>query len=54
MRQYPIRMSETPPRPGGVLNRGYPAYAEDNDHVYGTLLGISEADRRALAEQDVI
>ena len=54
VRQYPIRMSETPPRPGGVLNRGYPAYAEDNDHVYGTLLGISEADRRALAEQDVI
>ena len=54
VRQFPIKLSETPSRPGGTLNRGFPCYAEDNDYVYGTLLGMAEGDRRALAEQDVI
>ena len=54
IRPFPIRLSETPTRPGGILDRGFPSYAEDNDHVYGTLLGIPESERQALAEQDVI
>ena len=43
-----------PFRPGGRPNRGFPCYAEDNDYVFGTLLGLGEEERRALAEQDVI
>jgi crotonobetainyl-CoA:carnitine CoA-transferase CaiB-like acyl-CoA transferase len=54
VRQFPIGMSETPFRPGGRPNRGFPCYAEDNDYVFGTLLGIGEDERRELAEQDVI
>lgn len=54
IRQFPIELSETPSRPGGAVNRGHPCYAEDNDYVYGTLLGLSESERRALSDQDVI
>ncbi len=54
VRQFPIQLSETPSRAGGPLGRGFPCYAEDNDHVYGELLGLSESERRVLAEQDVI
>jgi crotonobetainyl-CoA:carnitine CoA-transferase CaiB-like acyl-CoA transferase len=54
VRQFPIKLSETPSRAGGQLNRGFPCYAEDNDYVYGNLLGLSEAERRTLGEQDII
>ncbi|MBW2271149.1 MAG: CoA transferase [Deltaproteobacteria bacterium] len=54
IRQFPVELSETPSRPGGPVDRGHPCYAEDNDYVYGSLLGLSESERRALAEQDVI
>ena len=54
IRQFPVQLSETPQRPGGRLERGFPCYAEDNDYVYGTLLGLSESERRALEAEDVI
>jgi crotonobetainyl-CoA:carnitine CoA-transferase CaiB-like acyl-CoA transferase len=54
IRQFPIQLSESPQRPGGRLGRGFPCYAEDNDYVYGTLLGLSESERRALEAEDVI
>ena len=54
IRQFPVELSESPSQPGGTLGRGHPCYAEDNDYVYGSLLGLSEDERRALAEQDVI
>jgi len=54
IRHFPIQLSETPSRAGGTLDRGFPCYAEDNAYVYGTLLGLDEAEQRALASQDVI
>jgi crotonobetainyl-CoA:carnitine CoA-transferase CaiB-like acyl-CoA transferase len=54
VRQFPITMSETPFRPGGRPDRGFPCYGEDNDYVFGTLLGLSEAEQQALAADDVI
>ena len=54
VRQFPIGMSASPFRPGGRLDRGFPCYAEDNDYVFGTLLGLSEAEQQELAKHDVI
>jgi len=54
IRQFPVKLSETPSRPGGTLDRGHPCYAEDNDYVYGELLGLSAEERHALADQDII
>ncbi|MCE2392923.1 MAG: CoA transferase [Proteobacteria bacterium] len=54
IRQFPVKLSETPSRPGGPLGRGFPCYAEDNDYVYGELLGLDQSERRELAEADVI
>ena len=54
VKDFPIHLSETPARTGGTLNRGFPCYGEDNDYVYGTLLGIDEGDRAKLAEESVI
>ncbi len=47
-------MSETPSRPGGRIGRGFPCYGEDDDYVFGTLLGLTEAEQRELADNDVI
>jgi crotonobetainyl-CoA:carnitine CoA-transferase CaiB-like acyl-CoA transferase len=54
VRQFPIGLSETPFRPGGRPDRGFPCYAEDNDYVFGTLLGLSEAEQRDLAANGVM
>ncbi len=54
IRQFPIKLSETPTRPQGTVGRGHPNYAEDSDFVYGEILGMTESDRQALAEQNVI
>ncbi len=45
-----IRLSETP----GAVTGPAPYMGEHNDYVFGTLLGLSEAERRELAEQKVI
>ena len=54
IRQFPVKLSETPSRPGGTLERGHPCYAEDNDYVYGELLGLSAEERQTLAEEEII
>lgn len=53
-RELPTRFSETPSYIGGPVDRHAPNYGEDNDYVYGTLLGLSAAERAALADADVI
>lgn len=53
-RELPTRFSETPSYIGGPVDRHAPNYGEDNDYVYGTLLGLSSAERAALADADVI
>ncbi len=54
VKDFPVHLSESPAHAGGIINRGFPSYGEDNDYVFGTLLGIPESDRKALAAQEII
>jgi crotonobetainyl-CoA:carnitine CoA-transferase CaiB-like acyl-CoA transferase len=38
----------------GSLGRGAPCDGEDNEYVYGELLGMSSQEIKALAEEDAI
>jgi crotonobetainyl-CoA:carnitine CoA-transferase CaiB-like acyl-CoA transferase len=49
-----VRMSETPAHIGGPIDRGAPCYGEDNEYVYGELLGMSTADIASLTQDGVI
>ena len=49
-----VKMSESPAYIGGRLDRGAPGYGEDNDYVYGELLGMSPQEIKELAEEGVI
>ncbi len=51
--EVPIEMSESPAHIGGRLDRGAPCYGEDNEYVYGELLGMSSQEIKALAEEGV-
>jgi crotonobetainyl-CoA:carnitine CoA-transferase CaiB-like acyl-CoA transferase len=52
--EVPVKMSESPAYIGGRLDRGAPCYGEDNNYVYGELLGMSSPEIKALAEEGVI
>lgn len=52
--EVPIRMSESPAYIGGRIDRGAPCYGEDNEYVYGELLGMSTQAIAQLAEDGVI
>ena len=52
--EVPIKMSESPAHIGGRIHRGAPGYGEDNDYVYGELLGDVDGGDQALAEEGVI
>src|SRR5439155_25691649 len=45
----PGKMSATPPYVGGVHDRGAPFYGEDNEYVFGDLLGLPPAEVAALS-----
>ena len=47
-------MSQSPAYVGGRLNRGAQCYGDDNDYVYGELLGMSPQEIKTLAEEGVI
>jgi crotonobetainyl-CoA:carnitine CoA-transferase CaiB-like acyl-CoA transferase len=49
-----VRMSETPAHIGGPIDRGAPCYGEDNEYVYGELLGMSTVEIAGLKEEGVI
>ncbi|HSF33131.1 MAG TPA: CoA transferase [Candidatus Tectomicrobia bacterium] len=49
-----VKMSKSPGYIGGRLDRGAPCYGEDNDYVYGELLGMSAQEIKALGEEGVI
>jgi crotonobetainyl-CoA:carnitine CoA-transferase CaiB-like acyl-CoA transferase len=53
-REFPVDFSETPTHMGGIVDRHGPNYAEDNDYVYGEILGYSSAQISDLADNDVI
>jgi benzylsuccinate CoA-transferase BbsF subunit len=46
----PVRLSDTPAR----YNRAAPLLGQDNDYVYGELLGLSEGEMAELKKQGVI
>ncbi len=46
----PIRLSDTPPR----YTRAAPVLGQDNDHVYGKLLGLSRDELAELKKQGVV
>jgi crotonobetainyl-CoA:carnitine CoA-transferase CaiB-like acyl-CoA transferase len=52
--EVPIKMSESPAYIGGRIDRGAPCYGEDNDYVFGELLGMSSQEIEALAQEGVI
>jgi crotonobetainyl-CoA:carnitine CoA-transferase CaiB-like acyl-CoA transferase len=54
VKEFPVHLSESPAYVGGIIDRAAPVYAEDNDYVFGTLLGLTESDRKALRDEDVI
>lgn len=49
-----VRMSATPPHAGGRVDRAAPVYGEHNREVYGSLLGLSDAEIDRLAADGVI
>jgi crotonobetainyl-CoA:carnitine CoA-transferase CaiB-like acyl-CoA transferase len=52
--EVPIKMSESPAYIGGRIDRGAPCYGEDNEYVYGELLGMSSGEIKTLADEGVI
>ncbi|HYC24311.1 MAG TPA: CoA transferase [Candidatus Bathyarchaeia archaeon] len=54
VRELPVKMSETPPDMGGPTGRGAPCYGEDNEYVYGELLGLPTREIAELATDGVI
>ncbi|HEX2827479.1 MAG TPA: CoA transferase [Burkholderiales bacterium] len=51
--EVPIKLSESPAYIGGRIDRGAPMYGEDNEYVYGELLGMSTQEIARLAEEGV-
>lgn len=39
--EVPVKLSESPAYVGGRIDRGAPCYGEDNEYVYGELLGMT-------------
>jgi crotonobetainyl-CoA:carnitine CoA-transferase CaiB-like acyl-CoA transferase len=51
--EVPIKLSESPAYIGGRIDRGAPCYGEDNEYVFGELLGMSKSEIKALDEEGV-
>jgi len=47
-------MDATPGYIGGQIDRGAPIYGEDNEYVYGDLLGLSTHEISKLRDDGVI
>jgi len=52
--EVPVKLHESPAYIGGRIDRGAPCYGEDNNYVYGELLGMSGEEIKTLAEEGVI
>ena len=51
--EVPVKLSESPAYVGGRIDRGAPCYGEDNEYVYGELLGMSKRQIEELAADGV-
>ncbi len=51
---FPAKLSRSPAKVGGPTGRAAPKLGEDNNFVYGQLVGLSAEEMAALAEEGVI
>ena len=51
--EVPVKLSESPAYAGGRIDRGAPCYGEDNEYVYGELLGMTSREIKELAAEGV-
>src|SRR5216684_6283886 len=51
---FPAKLSRSPADVGGPTARAAPKMGEDNDFVYGKLVGLSAAEMSSLADEGVI
>jgi crotonobetainyl-CoA:carnitine CoA-transferase CaiB-like acyl-CoA transferase len=51
---FPAKLSGSPANIGGETHRAAPKLGEDNDFVYGKLVGLTDAEMAALREEEVI
>ena len=54
VKEFPVKFSETPAYMGGIIDRHGPCYGEDNEYVYGEMLGFSAKEMKEMVEQGVI
>lgn len=54
VKEIPIGFSETPTYIGGLLDRSGPNYGEDNEYVFGTILGLSTSEIEELVGEGII
>jgi crotonobetainyl-CoA:carnitine CoA-transferase CaiB-like acyl-CoA transferase len=52
--ELPFHMEVTPPYSGGLTDRGAPCYGEDNEYVYGEILGLTQGEISNLVDEDII
>jgi crotonobetainyl-CoA:carnitine CoA-transferase CaiB-like acyl-CoA transferase len=53
-KDIPVKFDRTPVRVGGTINRHGPSYGEDNEYVFGELLGLRLSEIRRLKAEGVI
>ncbi len=51
--EVPVKLEASPAYAGGRIDRGAPCYGEDNEYVYGELLGMTTAEIKSLADDGV-
>ncbi|MCB1743138.1 MAG: CoA transferase [Gammaproteobacteria bacterium] len=51
--EVPVKLSKSPAYIGGRIDRGAPCYGEDNEYVFGELLGMSSAEIARLAREGI-
>ncbi len=54
LKDFPPSCQRSPADVGGPTGRAAPKMGEDNDFVYGKLVGLSAAEMAALQEEEVI
>jgi crotonobetainyl-CoA:carnitine CoA-transferase CaiB-like acyl-CoA transferase len=54
IKDVPFHFANATVGQGGPLERAAPCYGQDNDYVYGELLGMTAAQRATLSEQGII
>ena len=51
---FPAKLSRSPANIGGETGRAAPKLGEDNEFVFGKLVGLSPAEMASLSEEEVI